>query len=243
MKKLSVLLMFLLSMSLYSQTWMQIQKVSGGKDSVKLTDISKIYFTTTPTTFTCGTSTVDYSSKVYHTVQIGTQCWLKENLDAGTMIQVSANPSNNGTIEKYCYDNNTANCTTYGGLYQWNEAMAYSTTPGTKGICPTGWHLPTQAELQTLATAVSNDGNALKAVGQGTGSGVGTNTSGFSALVAGSRSYYGYFSNLGYTSFWSSTEYNATNAYNMYLWYNGSNIDMTNDYKEYGFSIRCLKDN
>ncbi|PIW98333.1 MAG: hypothetical protein COZ80_11105, partial [Ignavibacteria bacterium CG_4_8_14_3_um_filter_37_9] len=61
MKKLSVLLMVLLSMSLQSQTWMQIEKISGGKDSVKLTDITKIYFTTTPTVFVCGTSTIDYS--------------------------------------------------------------------------------------------------------------------------------------------------------------------------------------
>ncbi|NUN10837.1 MAG: carboxypeptidase regulatory-like domain-containing protein, partial [Ignavibacteriaceae bacterium] len=132
-----------------------------------------------------GVPTVTYEGKTYNTVQIGAQCWLKENLNVGTRINGNTNASNNGTIEKYCYDDNEANCNTYGGLYQWNEAMQYSTTPGTRGICPPGWHIPTKAEFDSLEAAVNNDGNALKAIGQGTGSGTGTNTSGFSALLAG----------------------------------------------------------
>jgi uncharacterized protein (TIGR02145 family) len=133
-----------------------------------------------------------YAGKIYNTVTIGSQVWLKENLDVGTMINGTNGGTNsdgqqinNGTIEKYCYGNITANCTNYGGLYQWNEAMQYVTTEGTKGICPTGWHIPTEAEFATLATTVSNDENALKAVGQGTAPGAGTNTSGFSALLVG----------------------------------------------------------
>ncbi len=193
--------------------------------------------------FLCGTSTVEYAGKTYNTVQIGTQCWLKENLDVGTMITGTTEQTNNSTIEKYCYNNNTANCTTYGGLYQWNEAMQYSTTPGTQGICPTGWHIPTYAELQTLGTTVANDGNALKAVGQGTGGGAGTNTSGFSALLSGFRNLIGSFANVGsYTYYWSSTEYNAAFAYYLYLYYNDSNIYFSNNNKEYGFSVRCIKD-
>ena len=181
---------------------------------------------------------ITYGGKTYHTVKIGIQTWLKENLDIGTMIQVTENPSDNGTIEKYCYDNNPANCTTYGGLYQWNEAMAYSTAPGTRGICPTGWHVPKQAELQTLATAVSYDGNALKAVGQGTG----TNTSGFSALLPGFRGMVGGFTGLGYYSyFWSSTEYGATGASNMNL-ERGSSVNLSQSWKGSGSSVRCLKD-
>src|SRR5664280_2888803 len=167
--------------------------------------------------FCKGISTVTYPGKTYNTIQIGAQCWLKENLDVGTMIDSLANQTNNGIIEKYCYNNNPANCTTYGGLYLWNEAMQYVTTAGAKGICPTGWHIPTYAEMQTLQTTVGHNGNALKAVGQGTGNGIGTNTSGFSALLAGDRYYTSSFFNLGgYTYFWSSTEYNATDANYMY---------------------------
>ncbi|MDP3149936.1 MAG: FISUMP domain-containing protein [Ignavibacteria bacterium] len=190
-----------------------------------------------------GYDSITYGGKVYHTVKIGNQTWLKENLDIGMMIQGTASPSNNGTLEKYCYDNNPANCDTYGGLYYWNEAMAYSNNPGAQGICPTGWHVPTIAEYDTLSVTVDRDGNRLKAVGQGTGTGIGTNTSGFSALLAGHRDGNGGFASLGDgTFFWSSTEPNAPSAYAIYFWYDGSSIGMRDFNKEIGFSIRCLKD-
>jgi len=198
-----------------------------------------------PGTPCVGTPTVTYSGKTYNTVQVGTQCWLKENLDVGVYVaststgSIHSDVSNNGTIEKYCYGNNEANCTTYGGLYDWNEAMQYVTTPGTKGICPTGWHIPTYDEFTTLKVSANNSRDALLAVGQLTG----TNTSGFSALLAGYRYYVGGFGNLGsITYFWSSSEYSAASAYSMVLWNGGSGVDMFNYHKEFGFSIRCLKD-
>ncbi len=172
-----------------------------------------------------GLPTVTYAGKVYNTVQIGTQCWLKENLNVGTMIIGSANQTNNDTIEMYCYNDDPTNCNTYGGLYQWNKAMQYTTAEGAQGICPSGWHIPTYAEFQTLYTAVSGDGNALKAIGQGTGGGAGTNTSGFSALLAGYRNYDGYFNHLGYNAlFWGSTEGYPMGADLMYLSYYYSSI-------------------
>jgi len=189
--------------------------------------------------FTCGTSTVTYSGKTYHTVQIGSQCWLKENLDVGTMVNGSRNQINNGTTEKYCYDDKPSNCATYGGLYQWDEAMAYSTTPGSKGICPTGWHIPTDAEYQTLIASANNNSNVLKALGQGTG----TNTTGFSALLAGYRSINGYFYVLAsYTYYWSSTEHDAADAFIMYLYYDDSGIDRGTISWSFGFSVRCVED-
>jgi uncharacterized protein (TIGR02145 family) len=189
-------------------------------------------------------ATITYAGKTYHTVKIGSQYWLKENLDVGTMIQGIDTAKNNGIIEKYCYNNDTNNCNTYGGLYQWNEAMQYTTMPGTKGICPSGWHIPTKAEFETLIAAVDSNGNALKAIGQGTDAGAGTNTSGFSALLAGFRNLTASFNDLGSnTFFWSSTEDNATSAFSMALYYINSNIYF-NYYpdKEYGFSVRCVKD-
>ncbi len=188
-------------------------------------------------------ATITYAGKTYHTVKIGSQYWLKENLDIGTMILGDSTQKNNGLIEKYCYNNDTNNCNTYGGLYQWNEAMQYSTTLGVQGICPPGWHIPTNAEFETLIAAVDSNGNALKAVGQGAGAGVGTNTSGFSALLSGYRSGTGGFGNLGYTSFWSSTESGTYRAYIMGLGYNDSSIYVLySSYKDYGFSVRCVKD-
>ena len=201
----------------------------------------------------CGT--VFYESITYNTILIGNQCWLKENLDVGTQVLGSVDQTNNGTTEKYCYNDDPANCTTYGGLYQWAEAVQYQNgatnttvtspplTGNVQGICPAGWHIPTNAEYLTLATTVGNNSNALKAVGQGIPGGAGTNTSGFSALLSGYRYVNGNFFSLGhYPDFWSSTEYSATYAYVMYLYYNDSNIYFYYDYKTNGFSVRCVKD-
>jgi len=100
----------------------------------------------------CGT--VDYGGIVYPTVQIGSQCWLARDLNIGTPVSESSNMSSGATIEKYCEGNNTetrtADCDKFGGLYQWNEAMNYVTTEGAQGICPSGWHIPTDAEFTTL---------------------------------------------------------------------------------------------
>ncbi|MFC2083870.1 FISUMP domain-containing protein [Bacteroidota bacterium] len=193
--------------------------------------------------------TISYVGKTYNTVLIGDQCWLRENLDIGTMIDSLADATDNGIIEKYCYGNDPSNCETYGGLYAWDEAMQYSTTPGAQGICPDNWHIPTLAEFDTLIKSVNDDGNALKEVNQGLGEGRGTDTSGFSALMAGrrdySRDYYGYFYYLGYrTYFWSSSEHGTDpdRASTMSLFTSDSIIYFTSSYKYNGFSVRCVKD-
>jgi|GEM_PF-1742761 len=189
-----------------------------------------------------GTPTVSYAGKTYNTVQIGTQCWLKENLDVGTMIQGSQNPSNNGIIEKYCYDNKTENCNIYGGLYQWNEAMQYVTTERTKGICPSGWHLPIKAEFETLAAFVNNDGNTLKEKTQIYEYAAGTNTTGFSALLSGWREgATNAWQSIGtFTAFWSTSS--IVGQYNhMTLWYD-NRISFLSPYLNDGHSVRCLKD-
>lgn len=195
--------------------------------------------------FICGHPTrrglVWHGDKFYRTVQIGTQCWLKSNLDIGTMIDGSETQTNNGVIEKYCYGDDESNCDNYGGLYQWAEAMKYVTTEGAQGICPNGWHIPTWAEFLTLEYTVGLDGNSLKAVGQGSGLGAGTNTSGFSALLAGQQSYGSFVAMGNRAKFWSSTGF-SDNAYFLDLY--GSNSDIDVDLAEwnfYAFSVRCIK--
>ncbi|GEM_PF-1515155 len=190
-----------------------------------------------------GTPTVTYKGKTYNTVQIGSQCWFKENLDVGTMIGGTTNQSNNDTIEKYCIDDDSANCETYGGFYQWSEAMEYGESPGEKGICPAGWHIPTYAEFFTLKEAVNNVGNALKAIGEGSGEGAGTNTSGFSILISGYRHSSGNFVGFGsYTNFWSSTKYDSISANYLLIYSNMEAVYFSNGSVEHGYSIRCLKD-
>ena len=241
MKVLTVfILTVVLSWFSFGQT-LTVHKADQTTVSIPLSQIDSITFSSQ--VGTCP-PTVTYAGKIYNTVLIGTQCWLRENLDVGTMVQGSVDQADNGTIEKYCYDNNPANCDTYGGLYQWNEAMQYSTTPGAQGICPPGWHIPTLAEFQTLQSAVGGDGNALKAVGQGGGSGAGTNRSGFSALLAGDRTNSGYFDYLIYgAGVWSSTQYDATYAYYLFLHYADAAVYLLNGgYKTFGYSVRCLQD-
>lgn len=192
-----------------------------------------------------GLPTVTYSGKTYNTVQVGIQCWLRENLDVGTMIISSTSADsmrNNGIIEKYCHANDAASCNTYGGLYQWREAMGFSQEEGTQGICPTGWHIPTTAEFAALIAAVNNDGNSLKAIGQGTSSGQGTNSSGFSALLAGRRGIDGNFSDLGVAHFWGSTEGSSNSASSLALNFSISHIYLVSEGQDYGYSVRCAKD-
>jgi uncharacterized protein (TIGR02145 family) len=191
-----------------------------------------------------GIPTISYAEETYNTVQISSQCWLKDNLNAGTMITTSQDQErdqiNNGTIEKYCYDNVSANCDIFGGLYQWDEAMQYS---GSQDICPEDWHIPTLADFETLKNAVNSDGNSLKSIGEGSGSGTATNTNGFSALLAG-YVFSDVFSYAGdFASFWSSTELGSFNKVNsMFLSYFDSEIGLASNAKSDGFSVRCVMD-
>ncbi len=207
----------------------------------------------------CGQA-VSYAGESYSTVQIGTQCWFAKNLNVGTMIQGANDQTNNSTLEKYCYNNDPANCTTYGGLYQWAEAVQYqngasnttSPNPGfsgnVRGICPTGWHLPSDSEWSTLVTFLGGSsvaGGALKSTsGLWTSPNTGaTNSSGFSALPGGYRDTNGSFYNIGnFTYFWSSSESSSTNAFFRSLYYVNSNIYRDYTAKLNGFSARCTQD-
>ena len=200
-----------------------------------------------------GKATVTYEGKTYNTVQIGTQCWLRENLNVGTRINGTQNQSDNSIIEKYCYDNNEANCNTYGGLYQWNEMMQYINIEGAKGICPSGWHLPSIDEWGVLIVFLGGEsiaGGKMKEAGTthwaspNTGA---TNSSGFTALPGGERGDFGDFYGLTEsTSFFSTTEkYSdpSTYALGLALFSNGGGVNYGNGApKKSGTSARCIKD-
>jgi uncharacterized protein (TIGR02145 family) len=151
-------------------------------------------------------------------------------------------------VEKFCYDNNPDNCLIYGGLYEWNEMMQYTTIPGIQGICPVGWHLPDLPELQSLQNflgGVSVAGGKLKETGTNhwaEPNSSATNTSGFTALGAGYRSFTGSFNFLqSVSNIWSSAQAGGTLARYMVLSANQANAPMTYDYRNFGFSVRCIK--
>jgi len=197
----------------------------------------------------CGDLLIDYrDGKKYQTVQIGTQCWMAENLNVGIRIDGIENQSNNGVIEKYCYNNSESNCEIYGGLYQWDEMMYYSTTAGVQGICPETWHLPTDAEWTSLTTYLGGEsvaGGKMKETGTAhwasPNSGA-TNSSEFNGLPNGYR-YFGSFSEISLVGYWwSSSQYNSNNAWVRNLYFSNPVVERSNHNKEqHGFSVRCIK--
>ena len=206
--------------------------------------------TTSGCSIICGQLITDTrDGKTYNTVLIGSQCWMKQNLNIGTKILNSADQTNNTIIEKYCYNDDENNCNTYGGLYQWDEVMQYTTVEGMQGICPSGWHLPTDAEWTTLMTILGGEsiaGGKMKEAGithwasPNTGA---NNSSGFTGLPGGIRNNSGSFGGLtNYTYFWSSSQSDATGAWSRNLHYLYREMYGGSAYKNEGFSVRCLND-
>ncbi len=198
----------------------------------------------------CGTDSIhDYDSNWYHTTPIGNQCWLKENMRAthyaeGTLI--------NGY---HWYDSDS---TTYadstGALYTWaavmNGAASSNSNPsGVQGVCPEGWHLPSNDEWDELENFLSKDGHsgsegtALKATTGWYSNGNGTDDYGFTALPGGRRNYDGRFGSISDNGFWwSATEYDVSNAWYRYMYTSNSTVDSYGSSKGSGFSVRCLRD-
>jgi uncharacterized protein (TIGR02145 family) len=227
------------------------------------------------------TGTVDdYDGNTYKTVKIGTQWWMAENLKTtnfsdGTKIALIENNAGWDNLDfsdkAYCYyGDSVSHANTYGALYTWAAAMngaeSSELTPSfVQGVCPSGWHLPSDDEWIVLEMRLgmsyeeawlvgwrgTNEGAKMKAREGWDNNGNGTNSSGFSALPAGFRSDYGLFSDVGEaTQFWSSTEYinNTTYAFNRKLSYNHSGVGWFHAAhyygypKNFGFSVRCVKD-
>ena len=149
----------------------------------------------------------------------------------------------------WCYNNEPDSCTKYGRLYTWAAAIdseTFSTdAENVQGICPPGWHLPTNTEWNTLFSVGSSStaGKILKSQ-MGWKEGInGADGVGFSALPAGSRSPGGFFDYVGgFAYFWGSVEKSNDLVYYMYLFHFSGDASMVEGEKDNAFSIRCLKD-
>jgi uncharacterized protein (TIGR02145 family) len=213
----------------------------------------------------------DADGNTYNTVQIGTQCWMRENLRVtkyaiGTAIPLGTSTSIN-TPYRYNPNNNSSNVSTYGYLYNWAAVMggsgSSSTNPsGVQGICPTGWHVPSDAEWTQLTDYVSSRsqylcGNDSTSIAKALASTIGwdsfsstcavgntpstNNTTGFSILPAGSC--YGSYSIFGYIAyFWSTSLYGDFRAYSCSLYYGYYSVNHSNGSQIYGYSVRCIRD-
>lgn len=211
----------------------------------------------------------DYDGNTYHTVQIGNQCWLKENLRTthysdGTEITLGTSKSDRKAY-RYYPNSDKRNVNVLGYLYNWKAVV--KTSPSlpnneVQGICPIGWHIPSNSEwgelvdylsLQSSCLCDGNKKNIAKAIAATSGwcnyyvgCTVGNtqnnnNSSGFFALPAGD--YYEQYEDFGtYANFWSSTEEDNLNAWSFSLNYASARVHRNSYYKSYGFSVRCLKD-
>lgn len=190
----------------------------------------------------CSTATVGYGGQTYNTVQIGTQCWFHENLNIGTQVANVNSETNNSIVEKACYSNSVSNCNTYGGIYNWDEAMNYNIN--SQGICPVGWHIPTQSDFQTLINylGATTAGQKMKVTSSDSPPWDGTNTSGFTALSGGIGQGTSYLYQGTRDTYWSSTQFSSADAYDYDL-SSGSNAltEFTNT-KDGGYCIRCIQD-
>jgi len=214
----------------------------------KITITGGSSFSSSSNTIVYGPS-VYYEGETYATVVIGEQTWFQRNLNYNV----------NGSK---CYNDDTSNCVMYGRLYDWATAMALAATCNSnscssqintphQGICPAGWHLPSDAEWDALLSYIeinkgcSNcDAKHLKSTSGWYDGGNGLDSYGFSALPGGDGNSDGYFGNVGINGiWWSSSEYNSDGAYGEFMFYD---LELVVSYgigvKSGLFSVRCLQD-
>ena len=176
---------------------------------------------------------------IYKYVTIGSQTWMAENL-------------NFEAIEgSYCYDDESANCVSYGRLYTWAAAVGKSEeecgygmrcnfTDTVQGICPEGWHLPSDNEWQTLLTAV-NSAAKLKANTGWSNDGNGTDDYGFAVKPVGYMSGWYYTGETENASFWTSTADGVNDGYRVLFSYESDDAEVWYKDKGLGYSVRCVK--
>lgn len=234
-------------------------KVGDESTSDSLIKVNYIYVSQFPNNCP-GTPTVSYGGQTYNTVLIGNQCWMKENLNIGTRINGNLDQTNNEIVEKYCFNDDEQKCDVYGGLYQWREIMKYDDDTTSQGICPNGWHIPTDHEWKVLEGIVDSHygssnpiWNATRWRGYDAGINIksdygwGSNGNGldiydFTALSTGYHSIGGYFfgtGNRGY--FWTSSKSSDVESWKRGLSADNDAVWRSNTNYSQGYSLRCIK--
>ena len=192
--------------------------------------------------WTCGEA-ITYAGVGYSTVQIGDQCWFAENLRTTTYL-------NGDAISQNLSDGDWQSTTSgamafyisgpaYGGLYNWYAV------DDARGLCPSGWHVPTDEEWTILTDHL---GGELVAGGQMKSNygwflgGNGTNSSGFSGLPGGGRFTNGLFNNAGLDGNWWSSSPSGSSAWSRFLYYGNVYVYRYLNNPRYGLSVRCVRD-
>ena len=224
---------------------------------VDLLDLLTVFGTCAEVPWECGDS-LEYQGYDYATVLIGEQCWFAENLQSESYENGDAIPSNLSDSEwestssgaVAVYNEDASLLETYGRLYNWHAV------DDARGLCPSGWHVPTDGEWMTLEMALGmseSDANdtGLRGTDQGTqmktdygwgGGGNGTNSSGFSGLPGGFRFSNGSFNYAGGSGYWWSSSPNGSNAWFRHLLNYDESVYRDDNDPRSGFSVRCVRD-
>ena len=195
--------------------------------------------------WTCGEA-ISYAGVVYSTVQIGDQCWFAENLRTKTYLNGDDIPRN---LHDWDWSNTTSGAmanyndelmalVAYGGLYNWFAV------DDARGLCPSGWHVPTDGEWTVMTDHLGGQsvaGGQMKTVYGWYGGDNGTNSSGFSGLPGGRRSSGGSYINAGYGGYWWSSSPSGSEVWMRKLDFTeSSGRGYWNP--QNGFSVRCVRD-
>jgi uncharacterized protein (TIGR02145 family) len=249
MKSTFTILLILVLVQFANPQSMVVNKNDGSKAIFPLSDVKSI-------TFEDSDFLDSRDGHVYKMVKIGNQIWMAENL---AYLPAVSPPTSGSNTAPYYYvygysgtditaAKATANYSTYGVLYNWSAA---------KVACPSGWHLPSDAEWKQLEMNLgltqeqaelsswrgTDQGTQMKSSSGWYNNGNGTNTSGFAAPPGGDRYSDGHIDYISYYGlWWSATEYSASNAWNRGLYFNKNNVLRDNPAKDHGFSVRCVKD-
>ena len=206
--------------------------------------------------FIVNSQVIDINGKVYQTIVIGNQTWMAENLNAdrfrnGDIIKhvktdAEWEKANTNKIPAWCYiGNDPGKGNKFGKLYNWYAVN------DSRGLAPLGWHIPSSEDWDSLKNFLGeNAGEKMKSKYGWLPSmdnfkdGNGSNLSGFSGLAGGYRLNGGFYSlAIGYIGqWWSSTEYDSKNSYSYCLFNESDYLSKDKDFKNEGFSVRCVKD-
>ncbi|NTW31369.1 MAG: hypothetical protein HGB12_01845 [Bacteroidetes bacterium] len=224
--------------------------------------------------FTCGNTLTDCrDGKTYTTVSIGDQCWMAQNLNYGNQVIINTSITQT-TNQKWCYDDNASKCITYGGMYQWSYATGQASGSGgvscnpcgpttghggVRGLCPSGWHIPSDLEFDQMEYFIENNsssyslsyfqtttgyrgstiGSKMKGVDSNYPGWSSTNTSGFAMLPGGI--VYGGSCYIGsYAGFWTASEDGLGSAWSRLI--SEQSNRGAQGHEESGYSVRCIKD-
>ncbi len=179
-------------------------------------------------------------NREYPIVQIGSQCWMAANLNYGIRGNLGSAQTDNCQVEKYCLNDQETNCNLYGALYQWDELMRYEPgLPGRQGLCPPGWHVPSEGEWSDMVDSFGGKSLAADSLKL---SGAGHFQAKTGGLMYQNTMYSFATSGVSATAYWTSDAAGTRKAVAHGLTEQTGSVSDYHSGRENGFAVRCIRD-